>query len=77
MKDYDLASAMRLVTLKLVGYTEVVHTLLPRLGDDAAILMFGGLARDRPYPGSTTVTPSTALSRASSGRSWSSSPRGA
>ncbi len=24
--------------------------------DDAAILIFGGLARDRPYPGSTTVT---------------------
>jgi NAD(P)-dependent dehydrogenase (short-subunit alcohol dehydrogenase family) len=56
VKDYDLASALRLVTLKLVGYTEVIHALLPRLGDDAAVLMFGGLARDRPYPGSTTVT---------------------
>jgi NAD(P)-dependent dehydrogenase (short-subunit alcohol dehydrogenase family) len=56
VKDYDLTSALRLVTLKLVGYTEVIHTLLPRLGDDAAILIFGGLARDRPYPGSTTVT---------------------
>ena len=56
VQDYDIAAAMRLVTLKLVGYTEVVHTLLPRLADDAAILIFGGLARDRPYPGSTTVT---------------------
>jgi NAD(P)-dependent dehydrogenase (short-subunit alcohol dehydrogenase family) len=56
VKDYDVASALRLVTLKLVGYTEVVHALLPRLADDAAVLMFGGLARDRPYPGSTTVT---------------------
>jgi NAD(P)-dependent dehydrogenase (short-subunit alcohol dehydrogenase family) len=56
VKDYDIAAAMRLVTLKVVGYTEVVHTLLPRLADDAAILIFGGLARDRPYPGSTTVT---------------------
>ena len=56
VKDYDLTAALRLVTLKLVGYTEVIHTLLPRLGDDAAILIFGGLARDRPYPGSTTVT---------------------
>jgi NAD(P)-dependent dehydrogenase (short-subunit alcohol dehydrogenase family) len=54
--DYDLAKAMRLVTLKLVGYTEVVHTLLPRLTDDASILLFGGLALRRPYPGSTTVT---------------------
>jgi NAD(P)-dependent dehydrogenase (short-subunit alcohol dehydrogenase family) len=42
--------------LKLVGYTEVIHTLAPRLQHDSAILMFGGLARDRPYPGSTTVT---------------------
>jgi NAD(P)-dependent dehydrogenase (short-subunit alcohol dehydrogenase family) len=56
VRDYDIAGAMRLVTLKLVGYTEVVHTLAPRLRDDSAILIFGGLARDRPYPGSTTVT---------------------
>jgi NAD(P)-dependent dehydrogenase (short-subunit alcohol dehydrogenase family) len=56
VQDYDIAAAMRLVTLKLVGYTEVIHTLLPRLADDSAILIFGGLARDRPYPGSTTVT---------------------
>ena len=54
--DYDIAGALRLVTLKLVGYTEVVHTLLSRLHDDSAVLVFGGLARDRPYPGSTTVT---------------------
>ena len=54
--DYDLARATRLVMLKLVGYTEVVHTLLPRLDDDSSILLFGGLALRRPYPGSTTVT---------------------
>jgi NAD(P)-dependent dehydrogenase (short-subunit alcohol dehydrogenase family) len=56
VKDYDIAAAMRLVTLKIVGFTEVIHTLLPRLGDDSAVLIYGGLARDRPYPGSTTVT---------------------
>jgi NAD(P)-dependent dehydrogenase (short-subunit alcohol dehydrogenase family) len=56
VQEYDIAGALRLVTLKLVGYTEVVHALLPRLDPDAAILIFGGLARDRPYPGSTTVT---------------------
>jgi NAD(P)-dependent dehydrogenase (short-subunit alcohol dehydrogenase family) len=56
VKDYDVAAAVRLATLKLVGYTEVIHALLPRLADDSAILIFGGLARDRPYPGSTTVT---------------------
>ena len=54
--EYDIDAALRLVTLKLVGYTEVVHTLTPRLGDGSSILIFGGLARDRPYPGSTTVT---------------------
>jgi NAD(P)-dependent dehydrogenase (short-subunit alcohol dehydrogenase family) len=56
VKDYDIAAAMRLVTLKIVGFTEVIHALLPRLGDDSAVLIYGGLARDRPYPGSTTVT---------------------
>ena len=56
VRDYDISAALRLVTLKLVGYTEVVHTLLPQLREDSAILIYGGLARDRPYPGSTTVT---------------------
>ena len=54
--DYDVARAQRLVLLKLVGYTEVIHTLLPRMTADAAIVLFGGLAKDRPYPGSTTVS---------------------
>jgi NAD(P)-dependent dehydrogenase (short-subunit alcohol dehydrogenase family) len=56
VRDYDIKRATYLVTMKLIGYTEVVHTLLPRLSDDASIVMFGGLARDRPYPGSTTVS---------------------
>ena len=56
VKEYDIDSAMRLATLKLVGYTEVIHALHARLGDHSAILIYGGLARDRPYPGSTTVT---------------------
>ena len=56
LKQYDIDAAVRLVTLKLVGYTEVIHTLASRFTADSAILMFGGLARDRPYPGSTTVT---------------------
>ncbi len=56
VREYDVESALRLVTLKLVGYTEVVHALAPRLAPDAAIVLFGGLAKERPYPGSTTVT---------------------
>jgi NAD(P)-dependent dehydrogenase (short-subunit alcohol dehydrogenase family) len=55
-RDYDIERAIRLVTLKLVGYTEVVHALVDRLDDDSAIVIFGGQAKDRPYPGSTTVT---------------------
>jgi NAD(P)-dependent dehydrogenase (short-subunit alcohol dehydrogenase family) len=54
--EYDITAAIRLVTLKLVGYTAVVHALSGNLHDNASILIFGGLARDRPYPGSTTVT---------------------
>ena len=54
--DYDVAAARKLVTMKLVGYAEVVHTLVPRLTPQASILFFGGLALKRPYPGSTTVT---------------------
>lgn len=54
--EYNVDAALRLVTLKLVGYTEVIHTLARRMPEDSAILIYGGLARDRPYPGSTTVT---------------------
>jgi NAD(P)-dependent dehydrogenase (short-subunit alcohol dehydrogenase family) len=56
VRDYDIAKAIRLATLKLVGYTEVLHCLHPRLHDGSSVLLYGGLARERPYPGSTTVT---------------------
>ncbi len=56
IKEYSLAPAIALTTMKLVGYTEVVHTLLDRLDDSSSVVMFGGRAKDRPYPGSTTVT---------------------
>jgi NADP-dependent 3-hydroxy acid dehydrogenase YdfG len=56
MREYDVDAAIALVTLKLVGYTEVVHALLNRLHDDSSILIFGGLAKERPYAGSMTVT---------------------
>jgi NAD(P)-dependent dehydrogenase (short-subunit alcohol dehydrogenase family) len=56
VRSYDIEGAVRLSTMKLVGYTEIVHQLADRLSTDASILLFGGLAKDRPYPGSTTVT---------------------
>ncbi len=56
IREYDVTRALRLVTLKLVGYTEVVHALAARLGDESSILIFGGEAKDKPYAGSTMVT---------------------
>ena len=56
VKDYNIDSAIGLVISKLVGYSEVIHTLSDRLSEDSAIVLFGGQARERPYPGSTTVT---------------------
>lgn len=54
--SYDIDRAIRLVTLKLVGYTAVVSALRSRLSDDSSIVLFGGMAKERPYPGSTTVS---------------------
>ena len=56
VREYDVQRAINLATLKLVGYTEVVHALLDRLDGDSSVVLFGGLAKDRPYPGSTTVS---------------------
>jgi len=55
-RNYNIQGAINLVTMKLVGYTEIIHALLPQLTPDASIVLLGGLAKDRPYPGSTTVT---------------------
>ncbi len=56
VRDFKIAGALRLVTMKLVGYAEVIHTLVPRLTPDASIVVYGGQAKERPYPGSTTVS---------------------
>jgi len=57
VREYDIDKAIRLATLKLVGYTTVVNALLDRLDPaTSSILLFGGMAKERPYPGSTTVT---------------------
>jgi NAD(P)-dependent dehydrogenase (short-subunit alcohol dehydrogenase family) len=56
LRDYDIEAAIALVTLKLVGYVAVVSALAERFHDDSAILIFGGLAKESPYPGGMTVT---------------------
>ena len=53
---FDLGGATRLAILKLIGYAEVVHRLVPRMDQDGAVVLFGGRAMDRPYPGSTMVS---------------------
>ena len=54
--EYHLDRAIRLVTLKLVGYTAVISALRERFTPNASVVLFGGMAKERPYPGSTTVT---------------------
>ena len=55
MREYDIRRAARLVTLKLIGLHEVVHALASRLLPDGDRCLRRS-RRDRPYPGSTTVT---------------------
>jgi NAD(P)-dependent dehydrogenase (short-subunit alcohol dehydrogenase family) len=56
MRNYNIDGALNLATMKLVGYPAAVAALLPKLAPDASVVLFGGLAKERPYPGSTTVT---------------------
>jgi len=56
-RNFDIGRATNLVMLKLVGYLETIHTLVPRFPErGGAIVLFGGTAFHRPYPGSTTVS---------------------
>ncbi len=56
VREYRPEDATRLLTVKLTGYTTVLHVLASRMNDDSAVVLVGGLASHRPYPGSTTVT---------------------
>lgn len=54
--ELDIAAAVRVVTIKLVGYAETVRVLHPRFRPGASVVLFGGIAKERPYPGGTMVT---------------------
>ncbi len=54
--NFDIPGAVSLATQKLVGYLAVVNALRSRLSDNSSIVIFGGQARVRPYPGSTMVS---------------------
>ncbi|WP_194893671.1 SDR family oxidoreductase [Catenulispora pinisilvae] len=53
---FDITSAVAAVTTKLVGYTETVRVLRDRFQPGASVVLFGGVAKERPHPGSTMVT---------------------
>lgn len=56
LADFRIDDATRSVTIKLVGYPEAVRVLRNRFRPGASVVLFGGLAKERPYPGSTMVT---------------------
>lgn len=56
VKAFSIADAVRASTVKLVGYTEVARVLHDRMRPGASIVLFGGLGKVRPYPGSTMIT---------------------
>lgn len=56
VRDYNIEGATNLVMMKLVGYTEAIHALVPKMRERASIVLYGGNAMNRPYPGSLTVT---------------------
>jgi NAD(P)-dependent dehydrogenase (short-subunit alcohol dehydrogenase family) len=56
LANFDIPHAVAAVTVKLVGYTETIRALRDRFRPGASVVLFGGAAKDRPYPGSTMVT---------------------
>ncbi len=56
LAQFDITDAVAAVTMKLVGYAETVRVLRDRFNPGASVVLFGGLAKERPYPGSTVVT---------------------
>ena len=56
VKDFNVAEADQLLHIKLTGYIETVSTVLPRLKPMSSIVLFGGLAKTKPFVNSTMIT---------------------
>jgi NAD(P)-dependent dehydrogenase (short-subunit alcohol dehydrogenase family) len=56
VKDFNIGEANRVAQIKLTGYIEAVSAALPRLKPSSSIVLFGGMAKVRPYPSSTMLT---------------------
>ena len=56
VKEFKVAEANKVLQTKLTGYIEAVSAVLPRLKPTSSIVLFGGLAKTRPYPTSTMIS---------------------
>jgi NAD(P)-dependent dehydrogenase (short-subunit alcohol dehydrogenase family) len=56
IKDFKVEEALRAARIKIVAFAEIVSKALPRLKPTSSIVLFGGAAKARPYPGSTMIT---------------------
>lgn len=56
VKEFNAVEANRLLNIKLTGYVEAVHSILPRLKPTSSILLFGGISKALPYPSSTMLS---------------------
>lgn len=56
VKDFAVADAERLARVKLIGYVEAVSAALPRLKQTSSIVLFSGVSKTNPYPGSTMIS---------------------
>jgi len=56
IKDFNVAEASRAARIKIVAFAEIVSKALSRLKPTSSIVLFGGLAKANPYPGSTMVS---------------------
>ncbi len=56
IKNLKVEEAVRSARIKIVAFAEIVSKALPRLKPTSSIVLFGGAAKARPYPGSTMVT---------------------
>jgi NAD(P)-dependent dehydrogenase (short-subunit alcohol dehydrogenase family) len=59
-RDFNHGAARDLATIKIVGYTEVVHALHGRLTPTGSLLLYGGGLKDRPQVGTITVSTTNA-----------------
>ncbi|TQN31668.1 NAD(P)-dependent dehydrogenase (short-subunit alcohol dehydrogenase family) [Haloactinospora alba] len=61
--ELDTDAALRAVNSKVVGSLELARVLHPRFSPHASVVLFGGVAKDRPTPESTVATvPTQAVS---------------